>query len=266
MKSFSVKVNPLRHSSTVTNFLIDLLRRLRRVALSGNNYFCPLCRGSFRSFLRAGEVSRQKAKCPGCGSLERHRLLWLALARLWDSGEIGLGGALLHIAPEESLTTRLKSSFEYLSADLDGSKAMVAMDITAIPFPENSFDAIVCNHVLEHVPQDRRALSELYRVMKPGGWGSIQVPMAGEDTKEDEIPDIAQRILLYGQSDHVRSYGLDFMERLKEAGFTVLYISKSELLDSTEEERISVAVEQEVVLVRKPFLTPNADTQPEEGP
>jgi SAM-dependent methyltransferase len=265
MRCLSAKVNPLRHGSPVPTLLVELLCRLRSVALSGGNYFCPICRGSFRSFLQAGEVRRPQAKCPGCGSLERHRLLWLALTRLWDLGELGRGGALLHIAPEESLATRLKASYDYLSADLDGSKAMVAMDITAIPFPENSFDAILCNHVLEHIPQDRRALSELYRVMKSGGWGSIQVPMSGDITKEGEVTDPGQRARLYGQSDHVRCYGLDFIERLKEAGFKVLFLPKSELLESGEEKRISVAVEHEVVLVRKP-LPHTAYAQAEEVP
>jgi hypothetical protein len=107
--------------------------------------------------------------------------------------------------------------------------------------------------VLEHVPQDRLALAELFRVMKLGGWGSIQVPMAGEVTREDPIGDPGERTRRYGQADHVRAYGLDFIQRLKEAGFTVLVLPKSELLGCGDEERISVAAENEVVLVRKPW-------------
>jgi predicted SAM-dependent methyltransferase len=141
---------------------------------------------------------------------------------------------------------------------------MIAMDITAIPFPENSFDAIVCNHVLEHVPQDRLALSELFRIMKPGGWGSIQVPMEGESTKEDaSIADPVQRARLFGQSDHVRCYGFDYLERLKETGFIVLFLQKSDLLDHGEEQRVSVEVEHEVVLVCKP-LPPSTNAQTKE--
>jgi len=235
--------------------LHNIFNKIYAFVLKGDRFHCPLCSNGFRKFLPAGVEQRPNGLCPGCGSLERHRLLWIALNKQWDCGQFKQGGSMLHIAPEKALTNKFIDFFDYFSADLDGRKAMMAMDITAIGFPNDSFDAIVCNHVLEHVPQDRKALAELYRVLKPGGWGSIQVPMEGETTEEDpSVTDPAVRTRLYGQSDHIRRYGTDFVNRLKEAGFVVLALQKSELLGRYEQERISVACENEVILVRKPLL------------
>lgn len=218
----------------------------------GGNFYCPLCRRGFRKFLPAGADRRPDAMCPGCGSLERHRLMWVALEGLWRAGELRRGGRMLHVAPEPVLTQLFRKDFDYLSADLDGTRAMVAMDITRIGYQDGYFDAIMCNHVLEHVPDDRQALAELCRVMAVGGWGCIQVPMKGEQTQEDlSIVSPADRARLYGQEDHVRQYGTDFRDRLQAAGFFVRVVEKSTLLSPEELERFSVACEQEVVLVRK---------------
>jgi SAM-dependent methyltransferase len=130
---------------------------------------------------------------------------------------------------------------------------MAAMDITALQFPDESFDAVICHHVLEHIPDDRKALAELYRVMKPGGWGSISVPMKGAVTLEDpSIVDPERRRQLFGQADHVRQYGWDFLDRLRAKGFTVRVFEKSELAEPFQLERLSVACETAVVLVVKP--------------
>jgi ubiquinone/menaquinone biosynthesis C-methylase UbiE len=162
------------------------------------------------------------------------------------------GGKMLHIAPEATLADKFKQDYDYLSADLDGTIAMVGMDITDICYPDECFDAIVCNHVLEHIPDDHKALSELFRVLKPRGWGSIQVPMKGKETQEyPSISDSKERELVYGQSDHVRQYGKDFKYRLESVGFEVLEFSKSEILNPLELERISVACENQVLIVRK---------------
>lgn len=231
-------------------FLIKRIWRL--VRYKGNRFFCPLCRNSYRQFLPFGIHERPNAMCPGCESLERHRLLVVALNRLWESDKIKKSGLLLHIAPEKALGERLKSYFEYLSVDMDGSKAMRQMDITAINLLDETFDAIVCNHVLEHIPDDRKALSELYRVLKHGGWSSIQVPMKDEITREDRsITDPQERERLYGQSDHVRQYGRDFRLRLEGAGFKVLVFPKEELLDRVMLKNISVECETDVWICLK---------------
>jgi ubiquinone/menaquinone biosynthesis C-methylase UbiE len=157
------------------------------------------------------------------------------------------------VAPEPSLAPKFRHAFDYLSVDLDGNNAMMAMNITALTFPSEFFEAVVCNHVLEHVPDDRKALSELYRVLKKGGWGSIQVPMRGESTFEDpSVTDPLERDRLFGQDDHVRQYGRDYLCRLQEAGFNVLVLEKAEIASPEELERLSVAIENSVVLVLKP--------------
>ncbi|AFY82280.1 class I SAM-dependent methyltransferase [Oscillatoria acuminata] len=219
--------------------------------LKGDNFYCPLCDTGYKLFLSAGVIPRKNARCPGCNSLERHRLLWLVLETLWESKQIAKGGFLLHVAPEFSLAKKLKKSYEYLSVDLDGNLAMQSMDITDINLPDETFDAIIANHVMEHIVNDFKALQELYRVLKPGGWASIQVPLRGEITQEDfSITDPKQREKLYGQSDHVRQYGYDFKERLTNVGFKVL-VFKKESFDSKTIEKISVECENEVWICRK---------------
>ena len=156
------------------------------------------------------------------------------------------------MAPEPCLAEKFRQEYDYLSIDLDGKKAMMAMDLTAMTFDDNSFDAIVCNHVLEHIPDDKKAMKELFRVLKPGGWASLQVPIKGDITQEDlSITEPKERLRLYGQEDHVRYYGRDFIGRLKEAGFDVRSISKTDLLGTDEMERVSVALENEVILCGK---------------
>lgn len=229
-----------------------VIKKVRLFALRGHRFYCPVCERSYRKFLKAGVNPRPNARCPGCNSLERHRILWVALCDLWDKGTIKRNGEMLHIAPEACLAKRFKQKYDYLSIDLDGQKAMMAMDITALIFEDESFDAIVCNHVLEHVQNDRKAIKELYRVLKSGGWASIQVPIKGDITREDfSVTNPKERLRLYGQEDHVRYYGCDFVDRLKGAGFDVMIIPKSNLLKPDEIERISVAIENEVILCLK---------------
>jgi len=231
-----------------------MLAKTRALVLRGTRYHCPLCAKGYRRFLPAGDPPRPNAMCPGCTSLERHRLLWLALRERWRGEAFAPGASLLHVAPEPVLAGEFAQRFaRYLSIDLDGSQAMQAMDVTDLSFPDESFDAVVCNHVLEHVPDDRTAIAELFRVLKPGGWGSIQVPMAGDVTDEDlSITDPDQRRRLYGQEDHVRMYGRDFIDRLSEAGFAVSVLPKQDVVEPGELVRVAVDCEDAVILVSKP--------------
>jgi SAM-dependent methyltransferase len=142
---------------------------------------------------------------------------------------------LLHVAPERALERYFAAipTVDYLSADLHSRRAMVSFDVTAIPFAEGSFDAIICNHVLEHVPDDSQALRELRRVCRPGGWAILQVPVDPnlESTWEDlTVASSRERQRLFGQSDHVRSYGRDYRERLQQAGWQVTMVDISSRL------------------------------------
>ncbi len=235
-----------------TAFLQSLARRSKATLLRGDRFYCPVCRKGYRKFLPAGLDPRANAMCPGCGSLERHRLLLAALEKLWRDETLPRGGRLLHVAPEPALAGAFMRHFDYTSIDLDGGRAMMAMDLTDLTFADQSFDAIICNHVLEHIPDDRMAMAELHRVTKVGGWGSLQVPMQGDVTQEDlSITDPQERQRLYGQDDHVRLYGRDFLGRLDAVGFEVMDIAKADLLHPAELERLSVDCEESVVLVRR---------------
>jgi SAM-dependent methyltransferase len=197
---------------------------LTRLWLRGNRFECPCCGGRFRRFQPHGVKRRQNARCPGCGALERHRLQWLFLKSRTNLYTDRL--RVLHFAPEISLQRQLRKmqNLDYVSADLDSPRADVWFDICAIPYLADSFDVVLCSHVLEHVPDDRLAMRELCRVMKPGGWGIIQVPMdrSREDTFEDwSVTSEADRERVFGQRDHVRVYGNDYYDRLREAGFEV---------------------------------------------
>lgn len=239
--------------SSLKSNIIKVKRALSSFILRGDKYYCPLCNGSFRKFMRYGAMNiRENACCPGCGSLERHRLLWLILKKMWDKNQLSSAGKLLHVAPEQVFYDKLSKMFDYISIDLDGNNAMMAMDITSLKFPDEEFDVIICNHVLEHVPDDNKALSELYRVMRYGGWGSIQVPMKGDVTDEDlTVVDPGERERRYGQNDHVRQYGLDYIERLKKAGFKTEVINNYQFLTENDLNKISVSTDEMVILVRK---------------
>jgi SAM-dependent methyltransferase len=164
------------------------------------------------------------AACPGCDSRERQRLLYLYLHERTNLFKDRL--RVLHVAPEDCLQPKLASSpnIDYISADLSSSTAMTRMDITDIQFPNGSFDVILCSHVLEHVGDDRRAMRELHRILRPGGWAILQVPVdsSQEHTFEDpRVTDPRERERLFGQWDHVRVYGRDYCDRLRASGFGV---------------------------------------------
>lgn len=186
--------------------------------------YCPICKGEFDKFLNFGPLQRSNALCPRCGSLERHRSLWLYLENrtnfFTDKSKV------LHFAPEKMLQQKFKTmhNIEYISADLNSSLADLKTDITNIKCEDNSFDVIFCYHVLEHIPDDRKAMQELLRVMKNTGWAIIMVPIRLDFEKTFEDPNVTtpeERFKIYGQADHVRIYGRDFKEKLTKAGFNV---------------------------------------------
>ncbi len=205
-------------------FLIHTRGSVLSRLYSGNAYFCVCCEQTFSKLLPGGLARRENAVCPKCNSYERHRLLWLYLTE--KAGIYKKELKLLHVCPEYVLRKKLTSlpSIEYIGAGIAAPFADVEMDITAIDQDGDCYDAILCNHVLEHVPEDVQAMKELYRVLKPGGWAILQVPMdpERESTYEDfTITSPQEREKHFGQDDHVRLYGRDYADRLQSAGFTV---------------------------------------------
>ena len=219
--SFLLKRVPRKYLQLVSHYGLAVLALFYK----GNKVECPVCSARFRVFLPYGRKSRSNALCPRCLSLERHRLIWLYLKRKTDF--FTKKSKLLHIAPEHCFIDRFEKlpNLEYITADIESPLAKVKMDAHDIPFEEASFDMVFCNHVLEHVTDDIKVMSEIFRVMKPGGWGILQIPLffplAEKTTEDPTITDPKIREELFGQDDHVRKYGLDYADRLRNAGFNV---------------------------------------------
>ena len=212
----------------------------------GKGKQCPLCGCQRRKFLPYGyDTSRENALCPNCLALERHRLLWLWLVRESDIGRGAMAlPKMLHIAPEVALMRKFKKMYastpdRYVTADLESPLADMHFDVQQIPLEAESFDAIICNHIMEHVEDDGKALRELYRIMRRGGWGVILSPVDLEREKtfeDDTITDPAERTRIFGQYDHRRIYGRDYAARLREAGFEVYDIDYKNELSKAEQE------------------------------
>lgn len=184
------------------------------------NRQCPMCGWQGFQFLpvKPGPLFRFDAMCPECDSAERHRLAYVQLKHRLPKD---LGKAL-HFAPEPCIRRWLEPvSDEYHTADLSQPGVMHNVDIAHLPFEDESFDFIWCSHVLEHVPKDLRAMSELSRVLRSTGIAIIQVPLWGRVTQEDALPSAQERVRKYFEADHVRRYGLDIVDRLLAAGFDV---------------------------------------------
>ena len=195
---------------------------------------CPFC-GRAAAFLPFGldaPVLRERhvvgggyrpyAVCPfpPCSSLDRERLVYLFLLHRTDV--LTSRARVLHVAPEGNLSEALSRRPCYVAADLNAYEGIVQMDITQIDCPDASFDVVICNHVLEHITDDRAALREIHRILQPGGFAILQVPisLSMQTTHEDPL-EPSERARLFGQSDHVRIYGQDYPSRLREEGFDV---------------------------------------------
>jgi len=199
--------------------------KITSLLFRGNKVECPVCGGRFSRSLPYGyNKVRKGVLCPRCFSLERHRLLWLYLKN--KTGFFTDPFKVLHVAPEQCFYSRFRKlgNLDYTTADLESPLADVKLDIQQMPLADNTFDVVICNHVLEHVPDDRKAMREILRILKPGGYGIMQVPMdmTLEKTYEDpSITDPHEREVHFRQKDHYRLYGRDYTERLKECGFII---------------------------------------------
>lgn len=204
-----------------------VVQPILEIILKGNQFIDPIDGKSFRMFLPYGYGSqRNNVLSPSTLSLERHRLLWLFLQNNTDFFTSETKKKVLHFAPEQAFYKlfRNQKNIDYTTTDLFSPLADVKADICNLPFEDNSYDIIFCNHVLEHIPDDTKAMQELYRVLKPGGMGIFQIPQdlsRATTFSDDSITDKKERAKIFGQYDHVRIYGLDYFDKLRAIGFRV---------------------------------------------
>jgi SAM-dependent methyltransferase len=229
--------------------------------LKGSTYTDPIDGKSFKTFLPYGYgKQRNNVLSPSTLSLERHRLLWLYLKNETNffskDAESSSALRVLHFAPEQAFYKRFRkmSNLDYVTTDLNSPLADVKADICNLPFKDNEFDIILCNHVLEHIPDDTKAMQELYRVLKPGGFGVFQIPqdLNRESTFEDDnITDKKERAKIFGQYDHVRIYGRDYFEKLRSIGFKVEEVDYTATFSEEEITEYCLAKGEIIPVVRK---------------
>lgn len=239
-------------------FLIKIsyfIRPLFALYYKGSKYEDPIDGKKFRSFLPYGyENPRENVLSPSTLSLERHRLLWLYLTNNTRFFKDEL--KVLHFAPEQAFYKRFRrlKNIEYVTTDLNSPLADVKADICNLPFNNKSFDVILCNHVLEHIPDDTKAMQELFRILKPNGWGIFQIPqdLTRESTFEDNtITNKKERAKIFGQYDHVRIYGRDYFDKLRGIGFTVEEVDLTAALDKIEIDKYRLAMGEIIPVVLK---------------
>lgn len=200
------------------------------------------------------ENPRENVLSPSTLSLERHRLLWLYLKN--ETKFFNQPLKLLHFAPEQAFYKRFKKleNLEYTTTDLNSPLADVKADICDLPFKDDTFDVILCNHVLEHIPNDTKAIQELFRVMKPGGWGIFQIPQdinRAKTFEDNTITDKKERARVFGQYDHVRIYGRDYFDKLRSAGFRVEEVDYTNTLSKEDVKKYRLAKGEIIPLVKK---------------
>jgi len=227
--------------------------------LKGANVYCPVCDSSFITFLPSGRVSRANARCPKCDSLERHRLQFMYIQR--HTTILTQPTSLLHVAPESHYKRIFCScaNIQYRCIDkftvkYNYPEDVIDMDITELKFSDESFDVVICNHVLEHVHEDSKAMKEIFRVLRKGGMALLQVPLdtSRASTFEDfTITDPMQREKLFGQFDHVRVYGKDYKDRLESAGFSVRVVDLAGALGDNAVVRYGLMPGEELYICTK---------------
>ena len=226
---------------------------IKKGLFQGDACYCPVCKSTIRQFEPFGGMD--SVWCPVCAAMRWQRLAWLVLQQktnLFDGEPI----RLLHIAPEIAFEPRFKqlAHLDYVTADLYEPKVMVKMDVTENPFPDASFNAVFCSHVMEHIPDDHKALSEFFRVLAPGGWAVFIVPIRMKKLTDEDlsIEDPKVREKRFGQHDHVRFYGKDFEDRLSAAGFQVTLFRPEDVAAPNEHSKLGLSHKDVVFYCEKP--------------
>jgi SAM-dependent methyltransferase len=268
----TISYNPIKRiaSSILPKFIKqEILKQIYK----GNRCFCPLCKSYLKSFLPSGIDAPvitdlqivgagfvEQDICPVCKSSYRQRSL-LKIVETIRIDEIK-PKTILHVAPEESLFSYIRKNInpeKYVLCDINPQRYpsipnVVKIDITKTDFPDGSFDLILCNHVLEHIPNDRIAMCEIFRILAPNGLAFLQVPISLKLTNTYENPSIItdeQRLNAFGQKDHVRIYGLDYASKLKEIGFNVTFFSLKDKLSAAIINEIKANPEELFFICRK---------------
>jgi SAM-dependent methyltransferase len=245
----------------VRNARVNKRKRRNLVAYAGDDVECPLCGLTFSTFASTGVLEREfwkssegqdllgkdfvavaKKMCPICSSSERQRLQFVFLRDRMKMLEMSKF-SMLDVAPDGFLKAKLFSQLrgEYVSIDISNARRPTfVMDLTDLNFPDDSFDVIICYHVLEHIQDDRKAMREMLRVLRPSGWAVIQVPIWAVDTVEDPTATKDQFERLYGHRGHVRRYGMDYPDRLREAGFDVTLDYFAREIPSADRDRYGI--------------------------
>lgn len=224
-----------------------LVRPLLAFYLKGKRFTDPIDGKSFRAFLPYGYGNqRQNVLSPSTLSLERHRLLWLYLQNETDFFSNTAAKKVLHFAPEQCFYKRFRKqkNIHYTTTDLLSPLADVKADICNLPFENESFDIVFCNHVLEHIPDDTKAMQELFRILKPNGMAILQIPQdlsRATTFEDDSITDKRERAKIFGQYDHVRVYGRDYFNKLRSIGFDVQEVNYGKSLGNELVEKYCLA-------------------------
>ncbi len=231
------------------------LLKVYSLFLKGNKVYCPVCDNHFSKFLPYGRLNpRDNALCPSCLTLERHRLMYLFLKK--ETSFFTSNPKLLHVAPEYCFIDRFEKLLgdNYITADIESPLAKVKMDLHHIPFEDNTFDVVFCNHVLEHVTDDFQCMKEIRRVLKPTGFALMQSPQRYdlETTYEDaSITDPKERELHFLQDDHLRIYGKDFGKQLEKSGFTIQEVNMINKVGLEESKKMGLPLEEIIYLATK---------------
>lgn len=226
------------------------LRTIFSIGYYGNKVYCPVCEKHFSKFILL-ENGKDKL-CPGCGALPRNRLLWLYLQEEIKISEKQL--KVLHFSPSRSVMRKMRAlkNLNYTTTDYESKLADKRYDITNIEQQNNVYDLVICYHVLEHIEDDTKAMKELLRILKPGSLALLQVPLkAGKTYENPDIKTTAERLRHFGQEDHVRIYGDDFIIRLQHAGFNVNETEYANRFSETEIEQLGLWKPEKIFVCKK---------------